>query len=250
VDYKQQVINSADAKHQDLLNGRTEPVIRTDLNLESSSTYAENRNKFVKRTEAERKSFNDAIDVVKRNSKDRGLDRSSFGGIITTFVIFVVLIGVIFGLYFGVENMQQWLDNNILPKSGLDFSELFSGNANTLAAGICSLISGIAGIVLFIVLLCCLDIDNCLGKLIACAILSGIGSAVLLVVLQLLVFVGGYILYYLFHLYGICVLGLAAVIVMLAVGGRMISAKYKRGKWIYVLLTVAITAVSALVISM
>ena len=247
MDYKQQVINSAEEKHQDLLSGKTEPVIRTDLKLDSSATYAENRKKFVQRTEKERKEFNNAIERAKQNSNYRGRDKATFGGIITTFIIFVLLMGVIIGLNYGMEDVHGWMEAHMMPQSGLSFNDMLSGNPDTMAQKVCYVISVLGSIALFIVFLCVLDIENCLGKLIASSFLAGLGSAILMVVLQLLVHFGGYALYYLFHLYGIAALCLLTVILILIIGRKTISAKYKRRKWIMIAITLALAGATVLI---
>ena len=89
MDYKQQVINSADQKHQDLLSDQTPPVVRPDLKVESTASYSEKRKHFLERVATERKSFNSAIDTSKSNSEMLGRDSDRFRGVITTTVILI-----------------------------------------------------------------------------------------------------------------------------------------------------------------
>lgn len=248
MDYKKQVINGSEKRYQDMLSGTTEAPVRPELKVTSSKPYSTNRDNFMRRVENERKAFNDAIKRTQQCHDERMLDKSRFGGVVTTTVILALVLALFVFAYINID-LQAWAEDVLLPATGTDFSEFLEFEEGTVAFYI-TVIGGVIGYLGGAIALFALwDSDSCLGKLIGCHVVGCIAAIILALLLRLLTFVGGYLINYLIQPWSALIYAGIAIIVILIVGRDLESDKFKTQKWFYCLACLGIGLLAAFIIS-
>lgn len=253
LDFKTQVISGAQQQYQDMLSGKTEPPVRPDLGIDSSSAYSAKRQKFVQRLEKERKEFNNAIVAVKkaRDARLKGendyrkqllIDRSNFGGVIATTIIFAILVAALVFCFIKFD-LLTWANVSLLPATGENFASLLDMENTTIALVISAIIAAIVGIIMFFV-------SFSERGLIASAIIAYLCTILAFILSRLVVFLVGYALYYLFQPWGVLVLAGIACILNLIFGRDLLTRKYKGIKWILCLVCLVIGFAAMMIVKM
>lgn len=246
--FKTQVINGADQKYKDMLAGNTEPAIHTGLKVASSDTYRNKRQGFVHRIEKERKAYNDMLktakDLYKQNAadiaqhnEDLAKDKRSFGGVIATTIIYIVLmVGFIFA--YSQFDMMAWINESLLPVTGVNIADAFSEGA---LLTICMVLGGIAGAIVFF------STFQEHGLFVT-GLLTLLGYAVVAFGLRLIIFGFGYLMCLLLQPIGALVLAGIVLILNMIFGASLITTEYKSRKWIFSLACVAVGGVLFLIL--
>ena len=253
--FRDSVLEELDGKYLDMLDGNTPPPI-SQVSIEDSSQYENNRNGLLGRLAKEAQDFLAAaasvkrlvearIEAYKRENILEYRERSRFKPCwIIGILALVLLIGATVGIC--VFNGMEWLTDVFVPNAGFEtFWAVFEGpeEPGYWTGAVCVGIVAVIAILLIVLTMATGGDSEITPWIIGGILFMGVLAAILL---RLAVAIFGFAIPIIASPIGLALIGIISLVLILIIGRSIMSRKYLKIKRIFVITLIVVSVVCVL----